>query len=321
MDDTLWRALDAAVQEAGDQGHYTGAVLLVGRGREVLYHRAYGVADVRSGEAMTVNHVFDLASLTKPLVTAVSILILAQEGKLALDDAISNSIELSWPNPPTVRQLLTHHGGLPPVVEVGDLFHTPPSSCPGDTFVYSDAGFMLLQQVVEKVSGYSLDRFYELRITEPMRLEGLGFCPTEGPFVPTFGVDKGTVHDPRARELKGVAGHAGLFGTALAVHRQLSRLSSILKPEYYAALYTPAQGGRTLGLDQDTSFSSARGSYFSSLTSAGHTGFTGTSFWWDEPSGLHVVFFASRLHPDNRGEVKEIRHRLASLVGEHFLRD
>lgn len=317
--DALWRDLKTELEAGIRRGDFTGATILVGSGDKVLLHKAVGIADVETGEPMTCEHLFDAASLTKPLVTAVSVLILAQEGKVSLDAPVTDYLNLSLDAAPTIRQLLTHQSGLPPVLEIDQLDRPTLQTEPGRQFVYSDVGFILLARVVEKVSGQTLDRFYQARVAQPLELKTATFRPTGGAIVPTFGVPKGTVHDPRARALGGVAGHAGLFATALDVHRELSRLSRVLKPETLHLLFAPAGGGRTLGLDQDTSFSTARGARFSPLTSAGHTGFTGTSFWWDEPTGLHVVLMTSRLHPDNVGDVKGVRYRVASLVAEHFL--
>lgn len=317
--DALWRDLKIELEAGIHRGDFSGATILVGRGEQVLLYKAVGVADVESGEPMTCRHLFDAASLTKPLVTAVSTLLLVQEGKLSLDAPVSDYLHLSLEPAPTIRQLLTHTAGLPPVVELDQWKNLKLESPPGQKFVYSDVGFMMLAQVVEKISGESLDQFYRERIAVPLNLETATFRPTAGAVVPTYGVPKGIVHDPRARALGGVAGHAGLFATALDVHQELSRLSRVLKPETLHLLFAPAADGRTLGLDQDTSFSTARGARFSPLTSAGHTGFTGTSFWWDEPTGLHVILMTSRLHPDNAGDVKATRYRVATLVAEHFL--
>lgn len=317
----LRRGVDSEIDQALGQGPFSGAVVLVGRRDKILYHRAYGVANAETGEVMTTGHLFDLASLTKPLATAVAVLLLNQEGKLGLDKSVNFYLDLSWEKSPTIRQLLTHHGGIPPEVEPEQLFSVEFECEPGEQFLYSDVGFMLLGRVIEKVSRLTLDQFFCQNIAEPLGLPSLSFRPGKGPFVPTFGVNLGEVHDPRARATGGVAGHAGLFGTALDVHLELAGLPRLLSDSSYALLYRPDQGGRTLGLDQDSSFSSARGRWFSPLTSAGHTGFTGTSFWWDEESRVHVVFLTSRLHPHNNGDVKEVRSRLATVVGECLLRN
>ena len=319
----LERSLDAAVGKAIARGDAPGAVILVGRGNDILLHKAYGYRDVKAQDGLQVDDMFDLASLTKALVTAPAILMLAQEGRIDLQAPISEYLKVDWATSPTVAQLLTHHGGLPPVPdEMGfpeTLLQTNLTLPPGEKFVYSDTGFLVLQKLVEKVSGEGLDEFYQHRIAAPLKVEQARFRPEASRCVPTFGVPTGKVHDPRALKMGGVAGHAGLFGTALAVHRQLSRLEKILSPESRRLYFQEQAGGRSYGLDVDTRFSSARGDRFSPLTSAGHTGFTGTSFWWDRPTGCHVILLTSRLHPDNEGSSTTLRREVATLVAEYAL--
>lgn len=319
----LERSLDAAVERAMASGDAPGAVLLVGRGDSILLHKAYGYRDVETQDPLQVDDLFDLASLTKALVTAPAVLMLAQQGRLDLQAPVSEYLEVDWRPCPTVGQLLTHHGGLPPVPQQNGfpktLLKTTPVSPPGERFVYSDTGYLVLQDLVEKVSGRGLDSFYQSRIAAPLGITQARFRPEEPGCVPTFGVSPGKVHDPRASKMGGVAGHAGLFGTALAVHQELSRLEKILSPEFRKLYFQEQAGGRSYGLDVDTRFSSARGDRFSPMTSAGHTGFTGTSFWWDRPTGWHVVLLTSRLHPDNKGSSLALRREVATLVAEYAL--
>jgi uncharacterized protein YbbC (DUF1343 family)/CubicO group peptidase (beta-lactamase class C family) len=319
----LWRALDREIEKAMEDGEMSGASLLVGRGPDILYQRVYGHSDITTQEPLSHEHLFDAASLTKPLVTAMSILLLAQDGLIDLDAPLTKYLALPWKVSPTVSQLLSHHGGLRPVVsEEGlpdSLMDVELAHPPGEQFVYSDVGYMLLGRLVEKQSGMPLDEFYQSRVLEPLDLKTATFHPDPALCVPTFDVEPGTVHDPRARRLQGVAGHAGLFANARGIHQQLVGTSRLLTPEWRSLLFRPCQGGRTLGLDQETRLSSARGERFSPLTSAGHTGFTGTSFWWDEPTGIHVVLMTSRLHPDNEGNVIPLRKAIATRVGDHLL--
>ena len=319
-DSSLWTSLDQAVEKAIAGGETSGAEILVGRGEEVLYHKVYGLKQV--GVPLEKGQLFDVASLTKPLVTASAILLLAQEGRVDLEAPVSTYLPTPWPNPPTVAQLLTHHSGLPPglpLEELPDNFYSVKlTQAPGE-FVYSDVGYLLLAKIVEERSGMSLDRFYASKIAQPLGLKDATFHPESSRAVPTFGVEPGEVHDPKARKLEGIAGHAGLFSTALDIHLQLSKLSEILDPRSLALFFTPQMGGRTFGLDAESKFSAPRGARFSPLTSAGHTGFTGTSFWWDHPSELHVILLASRLHPDNQGDVAPLRAEVGTLVARHFL--
>lgn len=319
----LWTSLDAEVEGAIAQGQASGATLLVGQGDRILYFQTYGVADVESAQPLTKDHLFDAASLTKPLVTALAIHMLAQDGRLELDDPVTDYLPMALEKSPTIAELLTHHSGLPAGLPESDLpdslYQAKLTQAPGRRFVYSDVGYMLLGRVVEKVSGLPLDQFFRQRIAEPLGMKESTFRPVSPLVVPTYGVERGRVHDPSARALGGVAGHAGLFTTAHEVHQELAGLSKLLKPKNLKRLFQQEQGGRSLGMDMESRFSSARGSRFSPLQSGGHTGFTGTSFWWDWQTGLHLILMTSRLHPDNSGDVIPLRAKLATLVGDHFL--
>jgi uncharacterized protein YbbC (DUF1343 family)/CubicO group peptidase (beta-lactamase class C family) len=317
----LWPELDREIEAAITDGEMPGAVLLVGRGDDVLYHRAYGLKT--EGMEMSRDDLFDAASLTKPLVTALAVLLLAEENKIDLDAPLTEYFPVSWESVPTVRQLLTHHSGLPPGLPTEDfpekLLKVEPQLPPGSKFVYSDVGYLLLGKLVEKQSGLALDEFFDQNIAKPLGLADSTFQSDPTRSVPTYDVEPGTVHDPRSRKVDGIAGHAGLFVTAKDVHRQLAKLSEILSPESLELYWEQQEGGRTLGLDSETRYSAPRGARFSPRTSAGHTGFTGTSFWWDRPSGLHIILLTSRLHPDNKGNVIPLRRALSSKVADHFL--
>ena len=316
-----WPAVDRVIEEAISEGEMPGAVLLVGRGEEIVYRRAYG--ERLPGENLQPDALFDAASLTKPLATALSLLILSQEDKVDLDAPITDYLPLRIAEKPTIRQLLTHHGGLPPGVPLEGFpenLETVEFQCkPGVEFVYSDVGFLWLGKVGEKPRGLTLDEFFQQRIAAPLRLADSGFQPASSRVVPTYGVDPGVVHDPRARKLGGVAGHAGLFLTADDVHRLLNGLPTLLNDESLNLFLNQQEGGRSLGLDVETRFSAPRGDRFSPRTSAGHTGFTGTSFWFDRPSGVQVVLLTSRLNPDNEGNVVPLRRAVSSLVAAELI--
>ena len=325
----LWPKLDLEIQAAIKAGEMEGANLLVGRGDEILYRKSFGYADRKLDDVMTAEHVFDAASLTKPLATATAVLLLADRGLIDLDAPISQYLQFPGSgaaSAPSLTELLTHTSGLPATIatdKVGSsLLDVEVDAERRGKFLYSDVGYLWLGRMVESVSKQSLSEFFEQHIARPLHMKGASFRPEDPPLVPTFGVPLGVVHDPRARELGGVAGHAGLFLTDLDVHRWLVGLSgpsSILSSEGRERLFLTRIQGRSLGLDADTRFSSPRGSRFSPRTSAGHTGFTGPSFWFDTESGLHVILMASRLHPDNQGSTVELRRRLGTLVAEHQL--
>ena len=330
-----------------------GAVVLVGRGDAVVYHKAFGNrALVPAAEAMTPDTIFDLASLTKVVATTTSVMMLIEDGKVRLNDRVATFIpgfERYGKSDITVRHLLTHVSGLRPDVDLGDLWtgydkaielaiEETPTSAPGERFVYSDINFFLLGDIVRRVSGKPLDQFTKERIFVPLGMKDTGFnppasmharvAPTENctPYGwPCEGADRkilrGVVHDPTARRMMGVAGHAGLFSTAadLAIFcRMLLNGGSyngvrILSPLTIERMLTPTATGRGLGWDMDSSFAANRGELFP-LGSFGHTGWTGTSLWIDPATKLFVVFMSNRNHPDGKGDVAALRARVSTVV-------
>jgi uncharacterized protein YbbC (DUF1343 family)/CubicO group peptidase (beta-lactamase class C family) len=335
-----------------------GAVVLIGQRDRTLYHKAFGQRSlVPSPEPMTVDTVFDLASLTKVVATTTSVMMLVEEGKIALNDRVSSFIpgfERYGKDDITIRHLMTHLSGLRPDVDLADMWtgadtaidlaiEEVPVAPPGARFVYSDINFFLLGDIVRRVSGHPLDRFAHDRIFAPLGMNSTAFtpqpswqqriAPTESCAAfawPCQGADakllRGTVHDPTARRMGGVAGHAGLFSTAedLATFCRMLlgggsyRGARILSPASVARMTsraTPAdeRNVRGLGWDIDSSFSSNRGELMP-IGSFGHTGFTGTSLWIDPSSGLFVVFLSNRVHPDGKGDVTPLRGRVATIA-------
>ncbi|MCP3917874.1 MAG: DUF1343 domain-containing protein [bacterium] len=341
-------AAESAIEEAIEAGHLPGAVLLVGRGDAILHRAAYGnrrAAPVP--EAMTVDTVFDLASLTKVVATATSVVKLVEDGRVRLDAPVQEYLPEFGTNGKeaiTVEHLLLHRGGLIPDNSLSDYADGPaqawericalePRAEPGTSFTYTDVGFIVLAALVKAVDGRALDAFAREELFEPLGMGDTTFRP--GPELaarcaPTERREgrwmQGEVHDPRAFALGGVAGHAGLFSTAddlarycqailaggeLGGARVLTRstVDEMTRPRWLP----DRTGGRGLGFDFDTRYSSARGS-FPRGTTFGHTGFTGTSFWLDPRTGSYVVLLSSRVHPDGSGNVIELRRAVASAV-------
>ena len=245
--------IDGVVGESIAARELPGAVVLVEHRGKVVFRKAYGNRAVAPfAETMTVDTIFDVASLTKTVATATSVMILVEEGKLALSDPVARHIPEfaaggGERNKVTIEHLLTHRAGLPPDDPL-DLYtgtpeeifarkyRQPLTSPPGAQFVYSDVGYEVLEEVIRKVSGERLDRFAEERIFRPLGMKDTFFVPlppvesrgggqpaprlptTVSRFAPTEKRDgrwmRGEVHDPRAYALGGVAGHAGLFSTA-----------------------------------------------------------------------------------------------------------
>ncbi|HIN11739.1 MAG TPA: DUF1343 domain-containing protein, partial [Acidobacteria bacterium] len=350
--------LDTLVEDAIRDGRLPGAVVVVGHAGEIVYERAFGARAVDGPpEAMTPDTIFDLASLTKVVATTTSVMILVEEGRLRLRDRVATYLpEFSSHGKDriTIEHLLTHVSGLRPDLPLEEVFEGAdtaiaraadevPEAGPGERFVYSDINFFVLGEIVRRVTGQTLDQFARDRIFRPLGMRDTGFnppaslrpriAPTEpcAPLAWPCGGDgavmlRGRVHDPTARRMGGVAGHAGLFSTAGDLARFCRMLLGagtlddvrILAPLTVARMTrvsTPPHMAdrRGLGWDLDSRFSSNRGDLFS-FGSYGHTGFTGTSLWLDPASDTFVVFLSSRLHPSGAGDVTALRGRVATVV-------
>jgi uncharacterized protein YbbC (DUF1343 family)/CubicO group peptidase (beta-lactamase class C family) len=355
--------IERLVQDAIAEKKLPGAVVLVGRGDDTLYHKAIGQrAVVPSPEPMTLDTIFDLASLTKVVATTTSVMILIDEGKIGLDDRVAAYIpgfERYGKENITIRHLLTHVSGLRPDVDLADVWtgsdtamvlaiEEVPTATPGTRFIYSDINFFLLGDIVRRVTGKPLDRFSHERIFAPLGMVDTSFTPSESslgriaptencaPLVfPCQGPDmkplRGVVHDPTARRMGGVAGHAGLFSTAadlstfcrMILGGGTYRGVRILSPLAVAKMTSPAtpaeqRNTRGLGWDIDSSFSSNRGELLP-IGSFGHTGFTGTSLWLDPGTDMFVVFLSNRVHPDGKGDVTPLRARVATIAASTLI--
>jgi CubicO group peptidase (beta-lactamase class C family) len=347
LDAAILNHIDAAVLQAIREQKTPGAVVLILRHGKVAYRRAFGQRSLQPPTPMTVDTVFDLASLTKPVATAASILKLVEQEKLRLTDPVAKyrpSFGKHGKERITLEQLLLHTSGLiadnpltdyqgsreQMLARIDNLKLTAP---PGTKFIYSDVGYILLGELVRQVSGLPLDQFAEQHFFQPLGMRATAFhlsedlcrrtAPTEpdaqGKFHP------GQVHDPRARCLGGVAGHAGLFSTVDDLARFAQMLHNggewdgqrILAPATVRLMTQPrpVPGGlRTYGWDVETRYSSPRGQGFAVGTSFGHSGFTGTSLWLDPDSGMTVIFLSNRVHPDGKGNVNTLRATVATLA-------
>ncbi|MBI2835413.1 MAG: DUF1343 domain-containing protein [Acidobacteria bacterium] len=246
LDRVILRRVDDLISEAIGDKKLPGAVLLVGRHGRTVHEKAYGNrALVPNVEPMTLDTVFDLASLTKVVATATSVMILLEEGRLRLTDRVAALIPgfgRYGKDDITIRDLLTHMSGLRPDLDLTEVFSgydsailraidEVPVAAPGDRFIYSDINFFLLGDIVGRASGMPLDRFAADRIFEPLRMRDTMFNPPAalgGRIAPTEACTaigwpcgtpgakmlRGLVHDPTSRRMGGVAGHAGLFSTA-----------------------------------------------------------------------------------------------------------
>ena len=351
-------AIPPLVEQAIADKKLAGAVVLVGRGDRVLYQKAIGRRAVEPApEAMTLDTIFDLASLTKVVATTTSVMKLVEDGRIRLSDRVSTFVpgfERHGKANITIRHLMTHTSGLRPDLDLGEpwtgadkaielAIDEVPTSPPGERFVYSDINYELLGAIVQRVSGTPLNEFARKKVFEPLGMKDTMFLPPaslvpriaptekctpygwpcEGPDLKML---RGVVHDPTARRMGGVAGHAGLFSTAadlsifcrMLLNGGIYNGVRILAPLTVAKMTAPASAPgdpnvRGLGWDIDSIFSSNRGELLP-IGSFGHTGFTGTSLWIDPVTREFVVFLSNRVHPDGKGDVTPLRARVATVA-------
>ncbi len=365
MNASKLKEIDQAIEAAIAAGDIPGAVVWI-ESRGKVHHGAFGRRmTFPSEEKMTRDTIFDVASLTKVLATAPSILHLADRGELSLDDPVSRHIpeflegglhpdaEGSDLDPAaregiTIRHLLSHHSGLPPAIslQTRDFWGHEEGirraatigllEMPESRFRYSDVNFILLGEIVRRVSGRRLDVYAAEVFYRPLGLKDTGFLPPRErfssiaptTFIDDYGVIRGEVHDPTARRMEGVAGHAGLFATAADVaafcrffldEGQVGE-TTILSPEIVRTSWrphTPEKLGapRGLGWDIASPFSHQRGKKFP-LDGFGHTGWTGTSIWIDRASETIVILLANRNHPSESGSIRDLRIRIGTLAAE-----
>ncbi len=338
-------AVDAIIQQAIADGNIPGAVLIVGHNGKVVYRKAYGSRALEpKREPMTLDTVFDLASLTKVIVTTTAVMQLVELGKVRLNDAVAKYLPdfaQNGKDDVTVRQLLTHYSGLAPDIDLKTpwegkdtayhmAFAETLQNPPGSAFIYSDTNFIVLGALVEKVSGETLDQYATRHIFAPLKMLHTRFIPPAAwkPKIAPTEYDenehmlRGVVHDPRARRMGGVAGHAGLFSTADDLSKFAQALlnggASILSPLAVEKMTTPetppaAPLLRGFGWDIDSPFSSNRGDLLP-VGSFGHTGWTGTSMWIDPTTQTYIILLTNAVHPRGKGTAVALRSKVATEV-------
>jgi len=337
--------LDAVVEAAVRDGLIPGAVLVIGHDGKIVHRKAYGNrALVPQREPMTADTIFDIASLTKVVATTPALMKLFEQGKLRINDPVTAYLPdfQGGRSDITVRDLLTHFSGMRPDLDVEPPWSgydtgirraliEKPTSPPATRFVYSDINFELLGEVVHRLSGKPLDEFARDAVFNPLGMKETGFHPpaslrariapteidaaTGAPF-------RGVVHDPTARYMGGVAGHAGVFSTAadLAKYAQMlldggSKLFSPLTVKKFTSPNSPPDQPilRGLGWDIDSGYSAPRGELFP-IGSYGHTGFTGTSLWIDPASKTYVILLTNSVHPKGGKNLSPLRSKIATVV-------
>jgi len=341
--------INEAANDAVNSGEIPGTVILIGRGDDILLHRAYGSRGLLPQPApMTVDTIFDLASLTKPFGTTLAVMSLVERGAIKLDAPLGRYLKEFRDkryDDITIKRLLTHSAGLvayPPNGAVAAGFPRAASAIaklpldypPGSGFQYSDTGFILLAEAVRRVSGTPLDRYLEKTVFQPLGLRDTSFHPRMsvlGRVAPTEFVNgvllRGEVHDQRARLLGGVAGHAGMFSTSADLSRIIRMLLNrgtldgkrIFQAATVKEMWEPApdsKSSRALGWDVSSSFSKTMAPFFPE-GSVGHLGFTGTAVWIDPATRSYLIVLTNRVHPYGGGasRIRDLRIRAAAVAG------
>jgi len=343
---------------------YPGAVLLIAREEDIVFFHNMGNRTLSPRSLpMEKETIFDLASLTKPLATTLAAMKLVEENLLDLDEPISSLIDpFPWRDKGdiTPRLLLNHSSGLPdwkpyylemrklpikerkPAVRRMIMEETLIEE-PKTVSLYSDLGFMILEWIIEVITGKDLSSFLDNTFYKPLGLKHLYLdhinrdavnekelcaatedCPWRKEII------QGHVHDENAYALGGYSGHAGLFGTAQDIFTLTTALVNIYHGDNTGLLksktvrtFLSRQGiipGSTwaLGWDTPSKNNSSSGNWFSS-NSIGHTGFTGASIWIDLKKNITVIFLTNRIHPTRSNEkIKEFRPELHNLIMRKF---
>ena len=340
--------IDKVVTEEIEKGNFPGAVVLVGKQDDILYWKEFGNEVIEPyEEAIGRNTVFDLASLTKPIATATSIMVLKDRKAIGLDDYVGKYLPdfaCNGKQQVQIKHLLTHTSGLPAYTNAAKLEEQFGSPCPekviekicgfkaaskpGEKFRYSCLGYITLAKIVEKITGETIDEFSRENIFTPLGMKNTTYNPPASRFKDIAATQiveekllRGTVHDPLAQLMAGVSGNAGLFSNAhdLSIYCRMLLNDGIwdgkriLSSEAVSMLTAAQMHGRAFGFDVNSSYSWVKGSYTSEKAFC-HTGYTGTSIVCDPASKAFVIILTNRAHPNDKGAVKPVRTKVADIV-------
>jgi CubicO group peptidase (beta-lactamase class C family) len=343
-------AVTAAVQRGIRAGVYPGAVVVVGTHDRVLLARGYGHFTWNAASAVPDpdSTLFDLASLTKILAATSSIMVLCDQGRLALQQPVV-SILPAFDGPGkgavTVRHLLEHRSGLRSFLRLDTLARDaeaakrivmaePLQAPPGTRVVYSDLNGMLLGWIVERVTGVPLDSFATQAVFRPLGMTRTRYRPPRswrGNIAPVGlwhgHAIAGEVHDQNAARLDGVSGHAGLYSTGMDVARfaqfmlrkgALPNGTPLVRPGIVAAFTRRGPGNRALGWEMRDTTSANNSGHRMSAATYGHTGYTGTSLWIDPEQDVFVVLLTNRVFSPRTGRsitlLKQVRGAVADAA-------
>jgi uncharacterized protein YbbC (DUF1343 family) len=350
FDERRLERVEELVNEGIREKKMPGCVICFGRKGKIAYLRPFGNKQLEPSEvAMTVDTLFDMASITKPVATGTSIMKLVEQGKLRLAAKVVDYFPEFAPNGKdriTVHDLLIHQSGLIPDNPLKDYLDGPEIAweriCQldlvapvGTSFKYSDVNFIVLAKLVEKVSGRDIHRFSREEVFQPLGMRETGYLPSDELRKRAATTEQregrwmiGEVHDPRAYELNGIAGHAGLFSTATDLARYATMMLGkgsleagdksvrILSPTTVNVMtraYAVSSGERALSWDKRTSYSINRGDLLTD-SAFGHGGFTGNVFWIDPELDLFFIFLSNRVHPQGKGLVNPLAGQILNQI-------
>lgn len=340
--------ISALVNDEIAKGNFPGAAVLVGQNGRTLYEQAFGNQVIEPNQLpMRTDTVFDLASMTKPMATGAAVMKLVDQGRLKPDDYVRQylpAFACAGKEEVQIRHLLTHTSGLPAYTNAQALADQHGSPCseevinkicrlesmnpPGETFRYSCLGYIALAQIVQQVSGQSIDAFTRENIFAPLGMQHTRFQPPElwqentaATEIVDGKVLRGSVHDPLARLREGMSGNAGLFSTAgdvgifcnMLLQQGQVRGQTILSKEAVALMTSTQSHGRAFGFDLDSSYAWIKGDHTSDRAFC-HSGYTGTSVVCDPATSVYVVILTNRAHPHDKGTVKAVRKGITNIV-------
>ena len=343
--------IDLLIINAIKDKAFPGAVVLISKNNKVIYEKGFGHLTYDDTSAIvTKNTVYDLASLTKVIATTTATMLCYDRGLFDLDAPVIKYIPEFGKNGKdniTIKNLLLHNSGLPAFIRffkttnnsdevLNEIYSSKLSYKTGTETMYSDLGIIVMGKIIERVTGKSLDDFCKKEIFNPFKMTSTYFNPPDSlqyKIAPTE-LDNylrhrliwGEVHDETAFLLNGAAGHAGLFSTAEDISKLVNVIlnnglydgKQFIKPgtiKLFTTRYSD-QSTRALGWDTKSEENSTAGDLFS-MSSFGHTGFTGTSVWVDPTRKLYVIFLTNRVYPTRQNHrISKVRPALHNLVIE-----
>jgi CubicO group peptidase (beta-lactamase class C family) len=342
------RRITAVVKAEIAKGSFPGAVVLIGRDENILYEKAFGHQAIQPRRVpMRTDTVFDLASLTKPVATAPAVMLLADRGKIDINDYAAKYLPAfasEGKQHVRISHLLTHTSGLPAYTNADSLAEQFGSPCPhrvidkicslkalsepGREFRYSCLGYITLARIVEIVASTTIDQFTQANIFTPLKMSRTTYNPPDSwkhniaaTEILDAGPLRGTVHDPLARLMDGKSGNAGLFSTARDLSLYCRMLlnsgtlngTTVLSPEAVAMLTRPRSHGRACGFDLESTYAWIKGSHAPPEAFC-HSGYTGTSIVCDPTTKTYIIILTNRPHPRDNGSTKTVRTKIADIV-------